>query len=130
MVPCLAAGLRRLAAAAVLAVAAGTAAANPLSDGMDAYDRGDFPQALKAFGIAAAAGSAAAPFYLGLMHAKGHGVARDPVAALMYLELAAARGFAMAPRSRDDLAAAMTPDRRAEAARRARDWHPAGPPGD
>ncbi|MGE0747277.1 MAG: hypothetical protein AB7K86_18605 [Rhodospirillales bacterium] len=123
-----AAGLRRLAAACCLAAAAAaSAAASPLTDGLDAYEEGRYDTARALLQAAADDGSPAGQFFLGIMYAKAHGVARDRVAALMWLGLSAGSGFAMARRAHDDLAAAMTPAERAAAAGRARAWRPAAP---
>ncbi|MFH0810222.1 MAG: tetratricopeptide repeat protein [Pseudomonadota bacterium] len=68
---------------------------------------------------------------LGLMYAEGHGVPQDFVQAHMRFDLAAARFSAseaeerdMAVKSRDDLAAKMTPAQIAEAQRLASEWKP------
>lgn len=101
------------------------AAASPLTDGLDAYEEGRYETARGLLQTAAEGDSAAAQFFLGVMYARGHGVARDPLAALTWLALSADRGFALARRAHDDLAATMAAEERAEAARRARAWRPA-----
>lgn len=53
------------------------------------YDQGRYAEALAAFEPAAAGGSAAARFHLGLMHARGQGVAKDLAAAARWFEAAA-----------------------------------------
>ena len=58
------------------------------------------------------------------MYANGHGVPQDYVTAHMWLNLAGAQGREAYRETRDALAELMTPEQRAEAQRRAREWRP------
>jgi TPR repeat protein len=89
----------------------------------------DYGKAVKWYRRAADQGHAKAQYNLGLMYRDGKGVPQDFVAAHLWLNLAAAR---LAPgaerdnaaRSRDAVAAAMTPAQVAEAQGRASAWRP------
>jgi TPR repeat protein len=64
--------------------------------GVAAYQSGDFKKALPLLEQEAAAGDPVAQTKLGLIHAKGQGVTRDPKVALLWFEKAAAQGEAEA----------------------------------
>lgn len=66
----------------------------PFEDGVVAYQRGDYAEALKCFRLAADKGRAVAQFNVGLMFAAGRGVAQDYAEALKWFRLAAAQGNA------------------------------------
>ncbi len=70
---------------------------------------------------AAGNGVGAARLNLSALYARGTGVRRDPVQALMWLELAVAGGLDVEPGVRDDLTATMSPGQIEEAGRRARE---------
>ena len=65
-----------------------------------------------------------AQYSLGGMYLNGHGVPRDYTAAHMWFNLAAASGFPDAEKTRDSVAARMTPEQIAEAQKLAREWKP------
>jgi uncharacterized protein len=71
---------------------AGAARANPLEDGIAAYNRGDYAEAVELFQLAAARNEAAAQFDLGQMYRKGLGVTQDHAEAVGWYRLAAAQG--------------------------------------
>ena len=50
---------------------------NDLQDGLGAYDRGDYKEAVKWYRLAAEQGDAKAQYYLGAMYDEGLGVPRD-----------------------------------------------------
>ncbi len=60
--------------------------------GIAAYKRGDYAAARAAWAPLASAGEAEAQYYLGHLHAKGEGVARDPGRALRWFRAAAEQG--------------------------------------
>ena len=60
--------------------------------GLAAYDKGDFATALRELTPAAESGDAVAQSKLGVMLAKGEGVARDPAAAVEWFRKSAAQG--------------------------------------
>jgi len=86
--------LGRNAIALALALATVSALATDLEDGIRYYNSKDFGRAAIAFGKAAAQGDALAQFNLGLMYAKGRGVAQDYVQAAFWYEKAASQGYA------------------------------------
>ncbi len=143
------------AAMAVSPAASGGPGPGDLSEGLRAYDAGDYAATVREWRPLAEAGDAdaqaalaglymdglgvgrsaaeAAAWYrrsarqchliaqinLGEMYALGRGVARDPVVAWAWLEVAAGRGSRWAARRRDALAGGMSAAAIAEARRRA-----------
>ena len=93
---------RRLALALVaLVVSANASAQSPngtaaLDEGIAAYNRGDYPGAFRLLQAAVAQGSAEAMSNLGYLYARGHGVERDPAAALELYKRGAQAGDAEA----------------------------------
>lgn len=80
--------------AAVFLVAAPTAQADALQDGIAALNRKDYPTALQLLEPLARAGNAAAQLRMGLMHYHGHGVRENDAQALMWFDRAARQGLA------------------------------------
>ena len=64
------------------------------ADGQVAYDRGDYPAALRIWTSLADLGNPTAQVRLGLMYARGHGVPRDDAEAVRWYRKAAEQGFA------------------------------------
>ncbi|MCP4385353.1 MAG: sel1 repeat family protein [Hyphomicrobiales bacterium] len=97
--------------------------------GLVAYDVAfvskDYALPLMVWQPLAELGNAEAQFNLGLLYSQGLGVPKDIVLAHMLFDLSSAELGASAAKSRDDLAANMTPDQLAEAQRLARAWKPA-----
>ena len=63
-----------------------------VAEGVSLYDRGQFGEAAALLGPEAEAGSTAAQFHLGLMHARGEGTPRDLAVAATWMERAAEGG--------------------------------------
>lgn len=63
-----------------------------VAEGVSLYDRGQFGEAAAMLGPEAEAGSTAAQFHLGLMHARGEGTPRDLAIAARWMERAAEGG--------------------------------------
>ncbi len=89
--------------------------------GLDAYKRGDYETALKEFLPLAEQGFASSQFNLGLMYARGQGVAQDYVQAYRWYTLAAGQGDDLAGKFKDYLGESMTLHQLAEAQRQARE---------
>ena len=91
----------------------------------------DDAEAVRWYRLAAGQGDAYAQVNLGVMYGGGRGVPQDYVQAHMWFNLAASRltGEARetAVQSRDVAARQLTPDQRAEAQRRVREWDAAHP---
>ena len=92
----------------------------------------DYAEAVKWYRKAADQGLAQAQFNLGLMYSKGQGVPQDYVEAHKWYNLSAARATEketrdMATKTRDIVAAYMTPAQVAEAQKLAREWKPTTP---
>ncbi len=79
---------------------------------------GDAVRAAWWYEKAAENGVGAARLSLSALYARGTGVRRDPVQALMWLELAVAGGLDVDADVRDDLTAGMSPGQIEEAGRR------------
>ena len=75
----------------------------------------DYPTALQWYRKAAGQGDADAQFNIGVAFATGQGVATDYVQAFRWYSRAAAAGHAQAAKTRDSIAAEMTPGQLAEA---------------
>ena len=95
-------------------------------EGMDAYERGDYDTALKEWRPLAERGNEAAQANLGLMDAKGQGVAQNYIQAYMWETLAAAQGNENASKGLEILEKKMSPAQLAEAQRLAREWKAKG----
>ena len=87
-----------LVAMSALLLGGGMAMAGSLHDGVGAYERGDFAQAMQLLRplTIAGKGDARAQAHLGMMYEAGQGVAQDYAEALKYYQLAAVQGNAIA----------------------------------
>jgi uncharacterized protein len=85
-----------VAGAAVAVMLTGAAAAGPLEDGLAAYGRGDYAEALRSWAPLAEEGNAAAQLNLGILYATGRGVEQDYGEAIKWYSSAADRGSASA----------------------------------
>jgi TPR repeat protein len=85
-----------LAPMAVDAAEKGGAPTASFTDGLAAYERGDYAAALDLFRPAASEGNAAAQYYLGMAYEHGDGVAQDYAAATKWYRAAAEQGNAQA----------------------------------
>jgi uncharacterized protein len=74
----------------------GNVSADPLEDGIAAYQRGDFASALRLFQPLAEQGDASAQSNLGVMYEQGRGVAQNYREAMRWFRLAAMQGDASA----------------------------------
>jgi TPR repeat protein len=93
------------------------------------YKGQNYVQAVAWYRKAADRGYTFAQYNLGLMYGYGQGVPQDYIRAHMWLNLAASRATDIATRdqaakSRDEVAATLTPAQLAEAQRMAREWNP------
>ena len=80
----------------MLAVVAGAAVAGPFEDAKEAYDRGDFPTALRLFRSLADQGNAVAQQRVGLIYESGQSVQRDYAEAVKWYRRAADQSSASA----------------------------------
>ena len=62
-------------------------------DGLDAYERKDYQEAVKFFSLSAERGDKWAQYSLGVMYYKGQGVPQDHLLTHMWVNLAASNGF-------------------------------------
>lgn len=108
---------------AALSVAMPAGAAD-YETGDRAWQAGRLADAVEAWREAAAGGDARSMLALGRRYRDGVGVPQDWVLAHMWLNLAASRGAQEAIAERNALTRDLTPDERAEAQSRARNWRP------
>ena len=101
--------MKRIALAAVLLVALVGPAWAGFTEGVAAYERGDYAAALKEWRPLAEQGDATAQFNLADMYKYGKGVTQDYVQAYMWWSVAGANGFEEANIHRDIVAEWMTP---------------------
>jgi uncharacterized protein len=80
----------------LLTASGGNVSADPLEDGIAAYQRGDFATALRLFQPLAEQGDASAQSNLGVMYEQGRGVAQNYREAMRWFRLAAMQGDASA----------------------------------
>ena len=103
------------------------AVAGPFEDGVAAYDKNDFANALRHWRPLADQGNPAAQSNIALMYAKGQGLPRDYVRAYMWSSLSAARGHQDGAKNRDTVAKGMTAAQ-IDQEQLTREWKPAGQP--
>jgi TPR repeat protein len=82
----------------------------------------DYKEAVRLYRLAAEQGNTAAQFNLGSAYYNGLGVPQNDIQAYMWFILASTGGDADDIKTRDDVAATMTPGQIAEAERLAREW--------
>ena len=82
--------------AAILTLCSSVARADDFDDAMDAYQKGNYVQAIELLRPLAAKGDAVAQFNLGLMYDNGEGVTQDYKEAVKWYLLAAEQGSASA----------------------------------
>ena len=88
--------------------------------------RQDNAEAVRLYREAAQQGYLDAQYNIGVMCAEGKGVMEDLVQAYMWFSLVAASGDSTAEKSREIIAARMTPSQIADAQRLAEEWKPQG----
>ncbi len=86
----------RIALAMVLLVALAPPAAAGFDEGLAAYGRGDYDTALREWKAVAEEGDGVAEYWVGIMYAKGQGVARDDAEAVKWYRRAADQDYAAA----------------------------------
>jgi TPR repeat protein len=79
-----------------LALSIGTASADDFDTGWDAYEAGEYAEAVKWYRLAAEQGDADAQSNLGFMYANGRGVPENDAEAVKWYRLAAEQGNASA----------------------------------
>jgi uncharacterized protein len=89
--------LKQLIAGSVIAVMlTGAAIAGPYEDGLAAYKRNDYAEAVKWFRLAAEQGVAQAQYNLGIIYLNGLGVPQDYAETAQWFRQAAEQGLAQA----------------------------------
>lgn len=97
-------------------------ATSPLQEGLRAYTRRDYQDALRLWMPLAQRGDGTAQYNIGRMYARGEGVRRDLAEAYMWFTVAGRSGRAESERARRTIAQSMTPTQMAEGLRRAEEW--------
>lgn len=88
------------------------------SQGLQAYERGDYAKAMERFRLAAHYGDKASQAIVGEMLWAGRGADRDRVMALVWMDLAAERGYSRFVNTRNGYWNALTPAERQQARNR------------
>ena len=83
--------------------------------GFQRYGRHDYAEALHYFELGAYYADKPSQFSIGLMHLNGDGVAKDPVTAFAWIDLAAERGYLAFAVTRDRIKATLTPGQLSQA---------------
>ncbi|MBT3923096.1 MAG: hypothetical protein HOF21_11035 [Nitrospina sp.] len=96
--------------------------ADDFQDGQNAYRRGEYRVAFEKFKSLAQEGNPQAQWLLSGLYARGMGVARDYVEALMWSAIAGANGVEIAIIGRDMLQKQMAPNQVNDAYKQAREW--------
>jgi TPR repeat protein len=102
----------------------GSVYGDDFQDGMDAYARKDYKEAVRLFRLSAEQGYAVAQLAVGVSYSEGHGALQDYVLAHMWLNLSGSNGNKKAVEHRKVLEKIMTPSQIEEAQRLARNWKP------
>tara|TARA_B100000886_G_scaffold292722_1_gene218651 strand:+ start:732 stop:1112 length:381 start_codon:yes stop_codon:yes gene_type:complete len=113
--------LLTLVAGASLLLSGGASYAENFEIGFEAYERGDFSNALRIFRLAAEQGDSKAQYNLGVMYRDGQGVPQDNVYANMWWSIAASNGSDIGAGNRDRVVKEMTKDQIAKARRLVRE---------
>ena len=93
-------------------------------DGVDAYERKDYKEAVKWYRLSAEQGHAFAQSNLGQMYLKGLGVPQDYVLAHMWFNLSSSQGITTAIKNRNIAEKQMTKQQIDKAQELARNWKP------
>ena len=93
-------------------------------DGLDAYVRKDYKEAIKWYRLSAEQGHAQAQYNLGSMYENGQGVLQDYVLAHMWWNISGSNGNKNAVKNRDTVEKQMTPSQIEKAQDMARNWTP------
>jgi len=99
-------------------------AAADFSSALEAYQRGDLPDAANQFTTLANRNDADAQYMLGYMYALGEGVVQDYVKAHKWLNIATSQGKKGARAARDKVARRMSRNQITRAQQLARNWKP------
>lgn len=94
---------RRLLVAAVLIAVGASPAVADYRSGVEAWGRGDFAAAARAFLPAAQAGDAESQYMMGRLYSLGDGVPRDFVQAWVWFDRAARQGHQLAAQARESM---------------------------
>jgi TPR repeat protein len=96
--------------------------ADDFQDGLDAYDRKDYQEAVKWFRLSAEQGDANAQSNLGKVYHNGQGVPQDYVLAHMWWNIAGSNGYEDAVKKRNIVEKKMSPSQIGRAQELARQW--------
>ena len=95
--------------------------AENFENGFEAYERGDFSNAMRMFRLVAEQGDSAAQYNLGVMYHNGQGVPQDNICSHAWFNIAASNGSDLGAGNRDKVVKEMTKDQIAEAQRLVRE---------
>jgi TPR repeat protein len=101
----------------------GSVYGDDFQDGMDAYDRKDYKEAVKWYRLSAEQGDTSAQYNLGVMYSNGQGVPQDYTLAHMWFNLSGSSGHKGSVKNRNIIEKKMSPsqiDKAQEMARKLR----------
>ena len=98
----------------------GFSCAETVENGFEAYERGDFPNAVRMFRLVSEQGDSSAQYNLGMMYMEGEGVPQENIYAHVWFNIAASNGSDMGAGNRNIVVERMTKDQIEEAQRLAR----------
>ena len=102
----------------------GSVFGDDFQDGLDAYNKQDYKEAVRLYRLSAEQGFAGAQYNLGVMYGKGLGVPQDYALAHMWFNLSGSNGNKGAVENRDIMQKMVTPSQIEKAQDMARNWKP------
>ena len=102
----------------------GSVYGDDFTDGLDAYERKDYKEAVRLYRLSAEQGDAQAQYNLGLMYTNGEGVPQDYVSAHMWFNLSGSNGLKNAVKNRNIIEKRMSKQQIEKAQEMARNWKP------
>jgi TPR repeat protein len=103
----------------------GSVYGDDFQDGLDAYDRKDYKEAVRLFRLSAEQGYAYAQYDLGNMYERGQeGIPKDYVLAYMWWNLSGSNGNKNTVHNREIIEKRMSPSQIEKAQEMARNWKP------
>ena len=102
----------------------GSVYGDDFEDGVDAFERKDYKEAVRLFRLSAEQGDVDAQLKLGVSYGMGRGAPKDYALAHMWWNLSGSNGNKEAAENRDIVETKMTPQQIEKAQEMARNWKP------
>ena len=116
--------LTSLLALTFLFLFSGSVFGDDFQDGLDAYNKQDYKEAVRLYRLSAEQGFAGAQYNLGVMYGKGLGVPQDYALAHMWFNLSGSNGNKGGVENRNIVEKRMTKQQIEKAQEMARNWKP------